>query len=556
MNVSGITAVFRRRWFVPAVFVFALILRLGRLFSALEYDEIWTLENFAGQNLKFIFTQLALPNNHPLYTLFIKITGFDPEYYWSIRLLSLAAGMGAIYLLWKIAEELFPDNDAGYFMLLFAAFSAPFNAYSTLARGYELQLFLLAGFGLSLLKMRRSWLSGLPQKNFLPELCAAATGILAELTLPTSVIYLFLTTLAFCLISLYERKKLSPEGKKRQLAAGVSFSILAIFTLFWYLSNFKVFAEATKWGTEISGIWQFWDFLFRSSGELAIPTSLVAAAMLYTVKDRRGKLISGLILLFWLSAVFTHAGPSRSYIPAAGYSLLLCAFAAGKLSAELEQKSPRLRDAAAIAVLAVFALLNAFCLKKNYVQTDYFQLADTVSGMPVNILPLAGAAEGYPARWHGGRELVQDYRIRLEGMPERLLLLSETPGIEGIEAGSGKTASLKIEQSGELFRNGNTGGMIFQLYPLNRNAEAGEIIFMLFQDTPHREMGNIFSSLKKAGMPVILLNPWLTLPHSKGGVKHYSALTAFTASGKTDIPGGIAGELPGGGKIRFFTLKK
>ena len=63
-------------------------------------------------------------------------------------------------------------------------------------------------------------------------------------------------------------------------------------------------------------------------------------------------------------------------------------------------------------------------------------------------------------------------------------------------------------------------------------------------------------ALKKAGMPVILLNPWLTLPHSKGGVKHYSALTAFTASGKTDIPGGIAGELPGGGKIRFFTLKK
>ncbi|MEI3003596.1 MAG: hypothetical protein V8T87_03105 [Victivallales bacterium] len=38
----------------------------------LEYDEIWTFAHYVKLPLREIFTELAVPNNHPLNTLFIK----------------------------------------------------------------------------------------------------------------------------------------------------------------------------------------------------------------------------------------------------------------------------------------------------------------------------------------------------------------------------------------------------------------------------------------------------------------------------------------------------
>ena len=74
MNSGGMASVWRNRRFAAGIILLAaLLIRLfGMLFSPLEYDEIWSLENFSALGATRIFTDLALPNNHPLNSLFVK----------------------------------------------------------------------------------------------------------------------------------------------------------------------------------------------------------------------------------------------------------------------------------------------------------------------------------------------------------------------------------------------------------------------------------------------------------------------------------------------------
>lgn len=540
-----------RGLFVPAALIVALGLRLSRLFSSLEYDELWTLENFVPRDPGFIFTRLALPNNHPLYTLFIKMTGFSPECYWSIRLLSLIAGLGTLLLLRRIAELLWPENGAKDLVLLFGAVSAPLIAYSALARGYALQLFLLSGFWLALLQMRRRYLANDEKAPPFPELAAAATGVLSELTLPTSVIYLFLPALVFTMTALRERKTLSPEGKKRQNCAAASLAALAAFTLFWYLRNFDEFVEASKWGVPLSGGAEFFHFVLRSSWELAVPAGLVAGAMLLGIKNANARMLSVLIVLFWASALFTHAGPSRSYLPVAGCSLLLLAFAAAEIVRRARPRHAVRGTLFVLFALCAAAYLDFYTMKKHYRQTDSFAVAETMIRLPADVIPLAGAAEGYPLSRHGGQALPKDYRARLEGSPRRIFMvptpLSPAGEVEGVEAGSGKTAGLPLHVP---------PGSFAPLVPQNRDMRKGEIVFLVFQDCAHREMAEVLESMYKAGSPVVLLNPWLTLPHFRGGEKRYSALAAFRVPEDRPAPESPCRPTPSGGKILFLVPEK
>ena len=90
------TRFFRLLWI--GTLLAGALLRISGLFSSLEYDEIWTLESFAPQPLSVIFTDLALPNNHPLNTLGVKlcIACFDNPCL--IRLPALLTGLGSLLL--------------------------------------------------------------------------------------------------------------------------------------------------------------------------------------------------------------------------------------------------------------------------------------------------------------------------------------------------------------------------------------------------------------------------------------------------------------------------
>ena len=123
--------------------LFAAALRLGNFFGALDYDEIWTMSYFSTRGLKAIFTELSLPNNQPLNSLFVKFAIEAGTPLWGIRLHSLVAGVLAVLLMVPIGIRIGRSRGAGLWSALFLLCSAPAAVYSQLARGYELQLFFL-----------------------------------------------------------------------------------------------------------------------------------------------------------------------------------------------------------------------------------------------------------------------------------------------------------------------------------------------------------------------------------------------------------------------------
>ena len=52
--------------------LFGCATRVGNMFAALDYDEIWTMTYFSSKGIKAIFTELSLPNNQVLNSLCVK----------------------------------------------------------------------------------------------------------------------------------------------------------------------------------------------------------------------------------------------------------------------------------------------------------------------------------------------------------------------------------------------------------------------------------------------------------------------------------------------------
>ena len=75
--------------------ILALCLRLPWMYNAFEYDEIWSLQNYGPLSVWQILTDLGLPNNHPLNSLWMKIfAGTDSRIV--LRMHSLLAGLGTV----------------------------------------------------------------------------------------------------------------------------------------------------------------------------------------------------------------------------------------------------------------------------------------------------------------------------------------------------------------------------------------------------------------------------------------------------------------------------
>ena len=185
-----------RRMMWTVLLLFAAALRFRDLFAPLAYDEIWSLSEFAPLPAWRLFTDLALPNNHPLNSLCLKLLTFFSAPLSALRLHSFAAGMLSIPLAGAVAFGVWRSRRAAFWAALFLALSAPAAAYSQLARGYALQLMflLLYAAGIAWSEELRRLLP--PRGRMLPE-CAILAGALgAMFSLPSSPIFLVAATVA------------------------------------------------------------------------------------------------------------------------------------------------------------------------------------------------------------------------------------------------------------------------------------------------------------------------------------------------------------------------
>ncbi len=403
---------FRRYWkkLLWALCLLALAGRFGGLFAALDYDEIWTLEFFSGKPISYIFTALALPNNHCLNSLFVKIAVDAGLPLWGIRLHSWIAGALSVLLMAGLGARLGGSRGAGFWSGFFLLCSAPCAVYAAQARGYGLQLFflLLAAWGMTVNGQRR-W-------RFAAPAAVAVGGLGSVLTLPTSVLFLGALVLGNFIV----RPRLPGKVLGSVLIAG------ALFCLVWYGVNLKQFQSGQQFGTPISGAGGMVKFAFVTLEKL-IPLEwcLFLIPGVLRAPRRLGPAVLCGMTAVLLSAFITRGGPVRVYIPLAAGAALLCGIGADRLC----RFALRYGQTAVIgASAAALALGTAGLVRElpRWRSPDWYALFEQGARLKEDTLAVYSGTGGFPVMWNNRPRSIEENAARIAGSAglKRLFLFS------------------------------------------------------------------------------------------------------------------------------------
>ena len=478
-----------------AILLAAFCLRLGTFFAPMEYDEIWTLENFSAKPVRQILTDLATPNNHPLNTLFVKLWRHCFDLPQLIRLHSFVFGMLSILLTGVLALGLFRSRAAALFGMLFIAFDAAAVCYSVLARGYSMQLFFLLLFSCGLVwsGRLRKFLPG----KYLPEAAIVLGALGAVLAVPSAPIFLASVLIAG---RLYRRKM--PEASVL-IAIGIAGALIAAYLGF----NYGALKEAQgKFGIRFTEMPQWFGFVLMVLQDLfalaVVPFLIVIAAT-----DRKRAMLLGFCAVQILgSAAFFSAGPSRVYLPICVLIALGCGRGAHSLFTVALCRNNR-KLAAILTVSAVFlAGFGCYQLYDTWHITDYWSWIKAGQSMPQEYLVVYPATAGYPLLWNNDiRKVTIDQLERLELIaPETrpLLCFGVEPGkINGMDGG-------RAERIRDLTVRGKPtapGGFPAVEYLLRRAPapRPGEAFVAVVN-------GETLAVFDEAGGEVLMLNPWFS----------------------------------------------
>ena len=498
--------VFRLLWF--GVLLIGIAARLTLLNAGLEYDEIWTLCNFAPLPLSRIFTDLALPNNHPLNTLGVKLCAslFSPP--WTIRLPALLAGIGSLLLMPLIAFLWSRRRITAWIATLIFALCHPAFLYAQQARGYSLQLFFLMLFAAGFLlagKFRPR------HHRFLPETLVFFGGAGSILTLPTSILYLGVITLIGYFLC--RKLPLSRLPLRRVLIVGV------VLTFLWYGMNYQALQAARVWGIPVTGIRQFLQILSDSMLQLNGPAVLLLALAGVVFRFRRAWPLLIFYLAVFGSAFATNAGAARVYLPLTVPTAILAGMGAEAIFRRLKTRFPQPRPwLAPVLTLPLAALLiwNWCCGARCWHVQEWFQLYREITELPPEKLFLLDASAGYPYAWNNQPRATEDYRRRLDDRTrERELLSFLPPGIlQGVDAdGAGRALSLRdAAPESEVVQIAGMPAVRYRLQRLDGTPKAGYDLVLVLRGWPLPELVQGIRRIRAAFPETLLLNPCLNLP--------------------------------------------
>ena len=456
-------AFFRRYWkkLLWGLCLLALAGRLGGLFAALDYDEIWTLEFFSTKPVPAIFQELALPNNQPLNSLWVKFAVDAGLPLWGIRLHSWIAGALSVLLMAGLGARLGGSRGAGLWSGFFLLCSAPCTVYAAQARGYGLQLFflLLTAWGMTM--------AGKRQWRFAAPAAVAAGGVCSVLTLPTSVLFLG----AIVLGSFIVRPRLPGRVLGGVLIAG------ALFCLVWYGVNLKQFQSGQQFGTPISGAVDMMKFAFVTLEQL-IPLEwcvfLIPGVLL--APRRLGPAVLCGMTAVLLSAFVTRGGPVRVYIPLAAGAALLCGTGADKLCRFLHRYGKAAVTAGAAAALVLGAAGPVRELPR-WRSPDWYALFEQGAKQGSDTLVVYSGTAGFPVMWNNRPRSIEENAARIAGSAglKRLLLFSGDH-LNGVD--------LKFSEKQILLNTPGTPGPGGKFYRLEKTdaPEPGDELLIITRD--------------------------------------------------------------------------
>ena len=434
--------------------LFAAVLRTGNLFAALDYDEIWTLTYFSAREIRVIFTELSLPNNQVLNSLFVKLLFSENLPLWGIRLHSFIAGILAVMLMIPVGIRLGRSRGSGFWSSFFLLVSAPAVLYSQLARGYELQLFFLLLYTWGLLYSSA-------EKWKIPALGAVVTGgVCSILALSTSVIYLSVITAGFFIL----RPKFPGKALTAVLGGGI------IFALLWYGINFHQFRTGQQWGTVISTHKEFFTFAFSTLDRL-IPLLwcpfLVAGLLLMPRKT--GGVLAGGIFLVLLTAVVTRGGGPRVYIPLVIPAALICGIGCDRLCRRLPRYAWGIAGAVLICGTAGFYSSRSF-----WTPADWYALFALGKSQSPQTLVIYSGTGGFPVMWNNRPGSIEDNAARINEAELRQLFCFAAPGIlNGVDEKFNEK-QLALKTGGKKF----SGGILYDLERISAPADGDGVILV------------------------------------------------------------------------------
>ena len=490
----------------------AALFRLFRLDAALEYDEIWTLENYASASLKVIFTELALPNNHPLNSLAVKLTAFSGGAPQWIRLVPFLAGVLAVPLAGAAAFGLWKRRSAALWSMFFVAVLPQAVFYSQQARGYSLQLFFLLVFTAGLFAARRRPVAGCA------GILLGAAG--AMLTLPTSAFYLA----AIGSAGLYRCRK----DYRNRLPAAFSLAAAGAGSLIWVLVNLKSFEANRSWGSPIDSFGDLFSFLIDTAGQnLPYPGPVRSADRI--VARLPPQPAAALALGLPDSVGGRIQCRSAAHIPAAGggdraHGRIRNRPAAAPFSGRPEIPGRMFRAGRAGRAAAAY--------RQPY--PDWYAIHRTIRELPPEITVVFPANDSNPLAWNNAPGSYREQLRRIAPLPpghaERKLLVVSRDGSMTGSTSSGAETKIPLSVPGIPVELDAMHGMLYGLEKLDGPPAAGTPFLAFIRPLPEPEAKKLLRILS-AGQECLFLNFWLCTPVTENDILY-----------RYYLAGGIAGE--------------
>ena len=382
-----------------------------------EYDELWTLFNFAGaDSLLPIFRQLSIPNNHPLHSLLVQLvvnrTGVTELW---VRLPSLLAGICLLALVPVGAWFVTRDRTVTALTATWCALNAPLLHFSQTARGYTLQTTLLVCFALLVYRPRV-----IPRQAWLALSGAVLAGLAAFAVLPTSVMYLL--AIACCdlgdRIWRWRHIDVIKRGSffRDHTPALAAHGLLLAFVGGWLWLLAPQLAEARSiFGQSINSLGAGLHFVWNVVGTLwTWPVAFLALVGLL-FSSKRG-LAAGLavVLIFPLAAVVvTRAGPARVYLPLVPFGIFAAALGTTRLL-KLADSWVALRWR---SLVTVFVMLMPILwlpeMLRQWSPVDWSQVVPKLRTVPLDTYVSYPATAGYVIHYYFQPAVVSDVAARV-----------------------------------------------------------------------------------------------------------------------------------------------
>ncbi len=493
--------------------VLALILRLPWMYNALEYDELWSLQNYAPLSCGKILTDLGLPNNHPLNSLCMKITaGFDSRV--MLRLHSLLAGMGTVICGGWFALYYFRSRKAALGAMLCLAVSSPLIAYSQAARGYSLQVFFITLFALSAVSLQPRF-RGKGLLRYLPVCGLVLAGIGAVWSVSSSALFLFPVSLAAVWHGFLRWRK----GDKEYTGLA-AFAVFGIFMLIWYGSLWQVMRGAQGWAAPVTGIGMYAAWVWKTFWELGFPFVLFALLAIF----RKNRLIAFTVMVPVLLSILTNLAGTRVFLP------LIPAFAV--MTGHAAVRCRRCEWLLPL-VFAVFSLWQ----KPVWTSVDWYRVFDGARSMPQECLILYSATSGYPLSENNGKAALIDFVRRLQyAGKERTLIFVGSPVLNGVDAEGREQEIAPV--AGRKIRLGGLDAWQLMVTPTECLPEKGDLLLAVVPPVRPEAAISLMRQLMQCG-PGWQLNRWLTRDIRQNGRDFLYRLVVFRVEKPEALDAGL-----------------